>query len=266
MLDFGNRWEPPTVLLIDDDMISREVAATLLTMSGYTVHTAPSGKAALQLLASGACVPGVILMDAQMPRPSGITLIKKLRARSPAKIYAISGSGAPSDVLAASDGFLLKPFGPDDLRNLHQGRQPHSAPSAARQSEPQTPVNVQPAAAPPPASIHSEQVVNSAILAQLREMMSNNAVRQIYVAIVADLGRRIAALEVAIAANNLAEIRRIGHAIKGGCGMAGAAQAARLGAALESTVNHLDNSSTILDDLRAATRNLERMLESEFPA
>ena len=30
----------PVVLLIDDDLVSREVTATVLTMTGYTVHTA----------------------------------------------------------------------------------------------------------------------------------------------------------------------------------------------------------------------------------
>jgi len=67
MLDFGGQRDLPTVLLIDDDPISREVAATVLTMSGYTVHTADSGAASLESLAAGTCVPGVILMDAQMP-------------------------------------------------------------------------------------------------------------------------------------------------------------------------------------------------------
>jgi HPt (histidine-containing phosphotransfer) domain-containing protein len=97
-------------------------------------------------------------------------------------------------------------------------------------------------------------------------MMSEPAVRQIYAAIVADLGRRIALLEAAIARKDLAEIRRIGHAIKGGCGMAGALQAARIGAALESPGNHLDNSPALLDNLRGAAASLERMLEVEFPA
>ena len=32
------------VLLIDDDLVSREVTATLLTMTGYNVHTADSGE------------------------------------------------------------------------------------------------------------------------------------------------------------------------------------------------------------------------------
>ncbi len=96
--------------------------------------------------------------------------------------------------------------------------------------------------------------------------MSEPAVRQIYAAIVADLARRIALLEAAISKKDVAEVRRIGHAIKGGCGMAGALQAARLGAELESPVNHLDNSPALLEKLRAAAASLERMLEVEFPA
>ena len=52
MLDF-TRQELPTVLLIDDDMVSREVMATVLTMSGYPVHTAADGGTALDVLRGG---------------------------------------------------------------------------------------------------------------------------------------------------------------------------------------------------------------------
>ena len=102
-------------------------------------------------------------------------------------------------------------------------------------------------------------------------MMSEAAVREIYVAVVADLGKRLQALETAIARGDSAEVRRIGHAIKGGCGMAGALQAARLGAlfeeiSLDPESNHLDNSMALLSDLRASARSLERMLEAELPA
>jgi HPt (histidine-containing phosphotransfer) domain-containing protein len=114
-----------------------------------------------------------------------------------------------------------------------------------------------------------EPVVSVQTLAQLREMMPEKAVRQIYAAVVADLAKRAAALDVAIAAADVAQIRSIGHAIKGGCGMAGALEAARLGALLEAAPlktkgNHLDNSRALLRRLRVAARNLERMLEAEF--
>ena len=113
--------------------------------------------------------------------------------------------------------------------------------------------------------------MNPETLAQLREMMPEAAVKQIYQAIVADLYKRLAALEAAIAKGDSGEVQRIGHSIKGGCGMAGAMQAARIGALLQGgamevgTGNQLDNSNAMLGDLRTAARNLESMLEQEFP-
>ena len=53
MLNFETRRKLPTLLLIDDDMVSREVTATVLTMNGYTGHTAADGwPVALEMLAS----------------------------------------------------------------------------------------------------------------------------------------------------------------------------------------------------------------------
>jgi CheY-like chemotaxis protein len=51
MLERSTERRLPLVLLIDDDLVSREVTATVLTMNGYTVHTAEDGNAALVLLA-----------------------------------------------------------------------------------------------------------------------------------------------------------------------------------------------------------------------
>ena len=50
MFEHAAQSELPVVLLIDDDLVSREVTATVLTMSGYTVHTAEDGPAALEML------------------------------------------------------------------------------------------------------------------------------------------------------------------------------------------------------------------------
>jgi CheY-like chemotaxis protein len=253
MLNFGAQRDLATVLLIDDDLISREVLATLLTLSGYTIHTAADGAAALGMLAAGRFEPDVILMDAQMPGLSGIALIGELRARSQAKLFAMSGSNTTAEVAAVADGFLLKPFGANALEKLLNQHAPQATP------------------APAPVLDAGLPVVSAETLAQFRAMMPEEAVREIYAAIVADLAKRLPALGMAIANGDTAEIRRIGHAIKGGCGMAGALQAARLGAmleadALESQRNHLDNSAALLRDLRAAVRSLERMLVDELPA
>jgi HPt (histidine-containing phosphotransfer) domain-containing protein len=96
--------------------------------------------------------------------------------------------------------------------------------------------------------------------------MPETAVREIYAAVVTDLGKRLEALEDAIATGDAAKVRRIGHSIKGGCGMAGAMQAAHLGAQLEAGSDNLDHNVRVVGDLRDALRNLERMLKIEFPA
>src|ERR1700686_2884575 len=106
MLGIGASRDLPTVLIIDDDMVSREVMATVLTMTGYTIHTAAQGAEAIALLESAICTPSVILMDTQMPGLKGTRLVEELRARSRASIYAMSGSDAPEDLKKAVDGFL----------------------------------------------------------------------------------------------------------------------------------------------------------------
>ena len=113
----------PVVLLIDDDLVSREVAATVLTMAGFVVHTAVSGDAALEMLTKGAFWPGVVLMDAQMPGLSGTELIAQLRGSTNARIFAISGSNVPPEVADAADGFLMKPFNAEGLSKLLDGHQ-----------------------------------------------------------------------------------------------------------------------------------------------
>jgi len=250
MFELASQKALPVVLLIDDDLVSREVMATLLTMSGYSVHTAENGATALEMLAAAKCHPQVVLMDAQMPGLSGIQLIAELRVRSKARIYTISGSKPLPEVIAAADVLLVKPFDADAFKKLFDWERPEPVFSLLDPKQP---------------------VVSAEILLQLRQMMPETSVRQIYAAVVADLSRRIEALAIAIAKRDAAEVRRIGHAIKGGCGMAGAMQAAHLGALLESTPiepkdNQLDNSAILLRDLRAASGVLERMLEAEFSA
>jgi CheY-like chemotaxis protein len=243
MLGIGEQHELPTVLLIDDDLVSREVIATLLTLAGYTVHTACGGKESLQMLETDTFTPEIILMDAQMAGLNGMRLIKALRKRSQASIYAISGSDVPARMKAATDGFLMKPFNPEALGALQKQRSPH------------------------PAVEESDlPVISPETLGQFRQLMPEPAVREIYVAIAADLKKRENALEAAIATGDAAEVRRIGHAIKGGCSMAGVAQAARIGARLENESNQLDNSAALLRDLRSATHDLESMLDKEFSA
>ncbi len=240
MLGIGERKQLPAIFLIDDDMVSREVIATVLTLEGYEVHTADSGESAVEQFTEQQFTPAVILMDAQLPGLNGVELIQQLRAHTAATIIAISGSKLTPELESASDGFLLKPFNPDALRTMIAEKAP------AMPAEPTAPV------------------ILPATLAQFRQLMPEPTVKQIYAAVVTDLKKRYIALENALAAENWEEIGKIGHAIKGGCGMAGALEAANIGARLEAESNDLDYCHKALDHLTEAIGNLESMLEREF--
>lgn len=245
MLGIGADHDLPTVLLIDDDMISREVIATILTLNGYTLHTAVDGAESLEILDTGKCEPHVILVDVQMQGLSGLSLVKELRSRSKAGIYAISGSAPPDDLRAVTDGFLMKPFGSEVLQRLLDA---HALKPVAVDMAPEEPM------------------LSAETLGQFRQMMPEHTVREVYEAVVSDLKKRLIALEAAISIGDAAEVRRIGHSIKGGCGMAGARRAAQLGARLEAESDKLNNSTALRLDLSIAAENLERMLKVEFPA
>ena len=242
MLGLGADCQLPTILLIDDDMVSREVVATVLTLGGYTVHTAEDGSESLAMLDTGVCTPEVILMDTQMPGLSGSALVEQLRARSKATLFAISASSVSAEMLTGTDGFLMKPFGAEDLQRALQKEAPQ----------------------PEPSPLIDVPVISPKTLAQLRSLMPESGVREIFTAVVSDLKARYALLDSAISRGDAAEVRRIGHAIKGGCSMAGAMQAARVGELLETRGDNLEYSRSTLIHLQAATLNLKRMLDAEL--
>ena len=104
MLDLASHRDLPIVLLIDDDMVSREVTATLLTLSGYTVHTAEKRLRGVDHGGGGHVQPG--------PGPDGCADAGTERAGAdrraacllPAalRIYVVSGSQPSPELIAAA--------------------------------------------------------------------------------------------------------------------------------------------------------------------
>jgi CheY-like chemotaxis protein len=68
----------PGVLIVDDDMMNRELLQTVFERSGYRVINANNGKAALKLAADEQ--PAVILCDVRMSGMSGYEVCAALKA------------------------------------------------------------------------------------------------------------------------------------------------------------------------------------------
>ncbi|MFA5926792.1 MAG: response regulator [Patescibacteria group bacterium] len=65
------------ILVVDDDMILREMYEARLKEGGYEIISASDGEEALQKASSEK--PSVILLDIMMPKVNGIDVMKKLR-------------------------------------------------------------------------------------------------------------------------------------------------------------------------------------------
>jgi class 3 adenylate cyclase len=107
-----------TILVIDDELIVREMIAEALEADGYTVVQAETGSLALELLTSRQI--DIVLSDIQLPDTSGIDLASRIRVQQPGlPIVMVTGMADASKAIDAlklgvSD-YITKPF---DLNTL----------------------------------------------------------------------------------------------------------------------------------------------------
>jgi CheY-like chemotaxis protein len=110
------------VLVADDSETILLLMRTRLELAGYEVETAADGQEVTELLHNGEPdeLPDLLLLDAMMPRKSGIDALRELRAAgvdTPALIVSAhqdaSDADAPSDLEVS--GFVNKPIDFDRL-------------------------------------------------------------------------------------------------------------------------------------------------------
>ena len=103
---------PATIHVVDDDTSFRNAVSRLLRAAGHEVRCYPS---AVEFLAAApGATPGCVLLDLQMPGPSGLDLQESLaKAADPLPIIFLTGHGdIPTSVYAMRAGagdFLTKP-------------------------------------------------------------------------------------------------------------------------------------------------------------
>jgi signal transduction histidine kinase len=109
----------PRILVVDDEPGIREGCRKILASEGFEVITAGDGKAGLeQFLDRGPFA--VLLVDLQMPRMSGLELIRELRGRDPDIVPIIITAHATIDTAVEGTkqgaySYIPKPFTADEL-------------------------------------------------------------------------------------------------------------------------------------------------------
>jgi two-component system KDP operon response regulator KdpE len=104
------------LLVVDDDAALRRVLEVNLAARGYEVDLAATGELALGLARRR---PDLIVLDLVLPDMDGLEIISYVRSFSDVPIVVISvreAEKATADALSAgADGYVVKPFGIDDL-------------------------------------------------------------------------------------------------------------------------------------------------------
>ncbi|WP_328608903.1 response regulator transcription factor [Amycolatopsis sp. NBC_00345] len=109
---------PATVLVVDDEVDILELLTAALELSGFTVFSAGTGAAALEMTAR--LVPDILVLDVMLPDYDGFTVAQLLRAEgNQVPVLFLSARDALEDRLAGlgagGDDYVSKPFSFDEV-------------------------------------------------------------------------------------------------------------------------------------------------------
>jgi adenylate cyclase len=118
--EFANVRTPAKILVVDDTPKNVKLLADLLTVKGYAVVTATSGREALAQVEAEQ--PDLVLLDVVMPEMSGYEVCRKIRENSATEILPVvmvtaldPGEERIKGLDAGADDFLTKPINQAEL-------------------------------------------------------------------------------------------------------------------------------------------------------
>ena len=105
------------ILVVEDDRDIRGLLADFLKREGFSVEVAEDGAAADRALAR--MVPDLVILDLMLPGEDGLSICRRLRARSSTPILMLTAKNDDIDRIVGlelgADDYLGKPFNPREL-------------------------------------------------------------------------------------------------------------------------------------------------------
>ncbi|HON52718.1 MAG TPA: response regulator [Bacteroidales bacterium] len=107
------------VLIVEDDIVSRELLRVIVQKEGYELRTAEDGMAGFEVFSE--YMPDVVITDIRMPRLDGIELLKKIRTiERDTIVIIVTAHGNENIALEAlhmgANNYLKKPINLEDLK------------------------------------------------------------------------------------------------------------------------------------------------------
>jgi len=208
---------PQSILLVEDNLVNQRVAVGLLQGRGHHVAVCANGQEAIAALETASF--DLVLLDVQMPVMGGLEATAVIRERERAsgghvRIVAMTAHAMTGDrdrcLAAGMDDYLPKPIDPQLLFAIVEGAPPAATPP------------VRPSLAVIDDVDLLARVGGDAALAQ-----------EVLVLFAEDSAARLAAVDAAVAMNDVASLRRVAHAIKGAAATIGARDLAAAAVSLE---------------------------------
>jgi DNA-binding response OmpR family regulator len=107
----------PTVLVVDDEPIVREVVVRYLERDGFDTLEAADGDAARAAIEVGE--PDLVVLDVMLPGIDGLSLCRWIRGRSDLPVILLTARGEEADRIVGlelgADDYVTKPFSPREL-------------------------------------------------------------------------------------------------------------------------------------------------------
>ncbi len=105
------------VLVVDDDVLVRDVVGRYLGRAGYQVTVTGDGQDALRT--AQASPPDLVVLDLMLPGLPGLEVCRRLRVAGPVPVVMLTALGEEEDRIAGlemgADDYLTKPFSPREL-------------------------------------------------------------------------------------------------------------------------------------------------------
>ena len=234
-----------SILVVDDDPISRELVALLLGAEGHIVTKAASGTEAIRALKAAEAnqLPSAILVDLQMPGMSGDTLAERLRNQVGVGVPILAMSATEPPTQGQFDGFLRKPIDTNVLASLLGSVTPNIAAKDDKKSADES------------------GALNEAMFQKLKSMMPEHALDEVFAVCIWDVRKRIPEMTRWLYEGEMKSLRVSAHTIKGGSSMLGATSIAAIAQRLELGSYKRGEGLKILEELSSACSELERILQ-----
>ncbi len=255
------------ILLVEDDLLNQEVAATFLQRMGVNVSIANNGQEAIEVLHREPF--DCVLMDIQMPVMDGLNAVKLIRSDASLanlKVIAMTANASNSErdhfLALGMDDFISKPFDPTTLYT-----------TIAKYLSARSKSNVTDFIAPTPdteisngTTLEGKDCMSDVPI--LVELFDNepNEIREFISKSLVSLREDVARIEAAIALKDMSEVRAIAHRIYSPAQMIGAIEFADICNVLRQSENSeraqrfVNQSSQLLQDME---QKFEQMLKQD---